>query len=64
MIAINKEEFAIMKPTACVTTLIAVTVAPPIETYINIIIMKIRSTDSNIISSTRYNFYFGLRTIK
>lgn len=53
-----------IKPTAWVTTLIAVTVAPPIETYISIIIMKIRRTDSKIISRTRYNFYLGLRTIK
>jgi len=60
----NKEEFAITKPTAWVTTLIAVTVAPPIETYINIIKMNMRSTDSNIISRTRYNFYLGLRAIK
>jgi hypothetical protein len=49
MIAINKEEFAIIKPTACVTTLIAVTVAPPIETYMSIIRIKNSSTDYRII---------------
>ena len=64
MIPMTKVELAIAKPTAWATTLITVTVAPPITTYTNMKISKPRISSYKIISRIKNNFFFGRRMNK